>query len=304
MEYEPSDAAPRPGDKVRFTRFCHPHDLYPLLPYATYEVQKVEGDDATIGWTSPEGWYLSSIVRRHSLVCQERHVNVAEQILPHLGTIGERLGHSPLVQTLQTSVARVPDDGLLNVVGDALSNGKGLLSRWWQGGLGTAVEDVRHATNWDGQTMPTAEESLELLTPPSVGDLDESAVIPVEEDDSVATEKSVLPNMPLCPISQEPMKDPVVAADGHTYERAAIARWLRTSDKSPLTGAVMPHKELVPNYMLMSSLREAAAAAAAAATTPTASGNTLGGSANVFAGPLLDEASNVTPPMIDEEDDG
>jgi hypothetical protein len=56
------------------------------------------------------------------------------------------------------------------------------------------------------------------------------------------------------------MRDPVVAADGHTYERNAIARWLRTSDKSPLTGSELPHKNLVPNYMLLSSLQEAATA--------------------------------------------
>jgi hypothetical protein len=48
-----------------------------------------------------------------------------------------------------------------------------------------------------------------------------------------------------------------VAADGHTYERGAIARWLTTSDKSPLTGSILPHKNLVPNYMLLSSLQEA-----------------------------------------------
>jgi hypothetical protein len=78
---------------------------------------------------------------------------------------------------------------------------------------------------------------------------------------------------------------------------SAIARWLRTSDKSPLTGAVMPHKELVPNYMLMSSLREAAASAG---VTPVASG-----SANAFAGLMLDEDDNEnegTLPVIDDHD--
>ena len=53
--------------------------------------------------------------------------------------------------------------------------------------------------------------------------------------------------------------DPVVAADGHTYERSAIARWLQTSDKSPMTGSVLFHKELVPNYGLLSSVQEATA---------------------------------------------
>lgn len=47
--------------------------------------------------------------------------------------------------------------------------------------------------------------------------------------------------------------DPVVAADGHTYERRAISRWLRSNDTSPLTGGILLHKELVPNYLLLSS---------------------------------------------------
>ena len=62
----------------------------------------------------------------------------------------------------------------------------------------------------------------------------------------------------------------------------------------------MPHKELVPNYMLMSSLREAAAAAS---TTPLASGGS-----NIFAGPVLagedddngENKSNGTPLVTDD----
>ena len=310
VEYEPSDTAPRTGDRVKFTRYCHAADLYPCSPFGTYEVQSVQGDNVTIGGTSPEGWCTSAIVRRHALVCQERQVSVTERILPHWATLGERLGQSPLVQTLQSGVSRVPDDGLVSVAQDVLTNSQGLLARWWQGGLGTALEDVRHATNWDGQTLPTAEESLELPMPPSIEE-EEAAVIPVEDDDdddddvSQDADRSFLPNMPVCPISQEPMKDPVVAADGHTYERSAIARWLATSDKSPLTGGVLAHKELVPNYMLLSSLREAAAVASA--PTPTSSNNNNTNtnvlSANDNAMELaLDDNSNDPPSLIDEDE--
>ncbi len=38
-----------------------------------------------------------------------------------------------------------------------------------------------------------------------------------------------------CPITLELMKDPVVASDGHMYEREAIEKWLKTSNKSPVT---------------------------------------------------------------------
>lgn len=321
VEYEPSDTAPRPGDKVKFTRYCHASDIYPLSPYGTYEVVTADGgDNVTIGWTTPEGWCTSVIVKRHALVCEERQVGVNErdQLLPSWGTIGERLQQSPLVQTLQTSVARVPDEGLLGIAQDALTNGQGLLARWFQGGLGTAVADVRHATNWDGEASPTAEESLELHAPPLAQDetTEQAAVLSVEEEDNDSdqeTNKSILPNMPVCPISQQPMHDPVVAADGHTYERSAIARWLATSDKSPLTGAVLAHKELVPNYMLLSSLREAAAASsmAAAATAAGVKGASIlqieptplpVEVAAAADGAMVDDVTNDVPSLVDEDE--
>ena len=34
---------------------------------------------------------------------------------------------------------------------------------------------------------------------------------------------------------QEVMQDPVIASDGHTYERAAIMEWFARKDTSPMT---------------------------------------------------------------------
>ena len=53
-----------------------------------------------------------------------------------------------------------------------------------------------------------------------------------------------------CPISQEVMTDPVLAADGHTYEREMIAEWLRIRRTSPLTNEQMPSTNLMPNITL------------------------------------------------------
>lgn len=50
-----------------------------------------------------------------------------------------------------------------------------------------------------------------------------------------------------CALTLEIMEDPVVCADGHSYERAVIKNWLATHDTSPLTGLTLPHKELVTN---------------------------------------------------------
>ncbi len=57
----------------------------------------------------------------------------------------------------------------------------------------------------------------------------------------------------LCPILQTPMRDPVIAADGHSYERAAIEQWIAQRGAravSPLTGARLAHLELASNITL------------------------------------------------------
>ena len=43
------------------------------------------------------------------------------------------------------------------------------------------------------------------------------------------------------------MLDPVVAADGVTYDRSSISQWLLTRDTSPITGAPMSHGGLSVN---------------------------------------------------------
>lgn len=49
----------------------------------------------------------------------------------------------------------------------------------------------------------------------------------------------VRPSEHHCPITQEVMKDPVVAEDGHSYEREAILKWVNANHTSPLTRAPM-----------------------------------------------------------------
>ena len=58
----------------------------------------------------------------------------------------------------------------------------------------------------------------------------------------------------LCPITMMTMADPVVTADGQTYERSAIEGWLLSRNTSPATGAVLRHKELAPNFALRKAI--------------------------------------------------
>ena len=52
------------------------------------------------------------------------------------------------------------------------------------------------------------------------------------------------------------MANPVICADGHSYERGSIERWLAAHGTSPLTGRALPHKELTPNHRLRSVIQE------------------------------------------------
>ncbi|EOD06267.1 hypothetical protein EMIHUDRAFT_60133, partial [Emiliania huxleyi CCMP1516] len=60
----------------------------------------------------------------------------------------------------------------------------------------------------------------------------------------------------ICPITTEVMSDPVMATDGHSYERKQIERWLATKSTSPMTGEALEHSILTPNHALRGRIRE------------------------------------------------
>lgn len=60
----------------------------------------------------------------------------------------------------------------------------------------------------------------------------------------------------MCPITLEIMRDPVIASDGHTYEREALLRWLKMSNNSPATGAPLYNRTIIPNYCVKMLIRD------------------------------------------------
>ena len=61
-----------------------------------------------------------------------------------------------------------------------------------------------------------------------------------------------------CPITQELLIDPVLAEDGHTYERAAITRWFSTGNtRSPVTNEELEGKKLISNHVLKKACESA-----------------------------------------------
>ncbi|PON44186.1 Mitogen-activated protein kinase kinase kinase [Trema orientale] len=66
-----------------------------------------------------------------------------------------------------------------------------------------------------------------------------------------------IPSHFVCPILQEIMEEPQIAADGFTYEAEAIRGWLHSGhDTSPMTNLKLEHLNLVPNYALQNAIQE------------------------------------------------
>lgn len=62
----------------------------------------------------------------------------------------------------------------------------------------------------------------------------------------------------LCPLSRGVFADPVVAADGITYERLAIERWFKANPRtalSPVFGRPLAHRNLVSNLLCKAQLQ-------------------------------------------------
>lgn len=65
-----------------------------------------------------------------------------------------------------------------------------------------------------------------------------------------------LPDAFHCPVTMEVMKDPVVASDGHSYERSTLLTLLGSRARSPLTRAPLDPRIIVPNFNLRKRIRD------------------------------------------------
>eukprot|EP01117_Protostelium_nocturnum_P018971 TRINITY_DN8069_c0_g1_i1.p1 TRINITY_DN8069_c0_g1~~TRINITY_DN8069_c0_g1_i1.p1 ORF type:complete len:453 (+),score=103.04 TRINITY_DN8069_c0_g1_i1:51-1409(+) len=72
-----------------------------------------------------------------------------------------------------------------------------------------------------------------------------------EELERLQEKMKEVPEPFLCPITHEIMSDPVVASDGHTYEKDAIKEWFgRGNATSPLTGKKLDDLKLIPSHTM------------------------------------------------------
>lgn len=122
-------------------------------------------------------------------------------------------------------------------------------------------------SGWTYLTVITERCSFKLTASPSSSEILQSLcprvyqiqeLLPIFQQLNVSSTPTELdiPESFIDPISSEIMEDPVVTADGHTYERSQIERWFQSHDTSPLTGLKLAVKTLIPNYLVRSQIKE------------------------------------------------
>ena len=88
------------------------------------------------------------------------------------------------------------------------------------------------------------------------GDDDDEEDEEEEEEDQVVADDPSMPNEFRCPITQMPMKKPVILCDGHTYECRAIQKWLLKKRTSPVTGKSLMNTTMTVNHALLKLIRD------------------------------------------------
>ncbi len=107
------------------------------------------------------------------------------------------------------------------------------------------IETVEQVLTLEMKTIDDVLKKMQVSTPMADAKRFRVTASDADQSDTVAP-----PNGSVCPITLQVMSDPVIAADGHSYERAAIEKWLLTSNISPATNLPLLHKNLVPNHSI------------------------------------------------------
>jgi len=83
----------------------------------------------------------------------------------------------------------------------------------------------------------------------------------------------------MCPIGHALMREPVIAADRHTYERTEIVKWIKQKGAmatAPTTNEILEDTRLIPNHQCKANIDEAIERAMSELRASTQSGDCEG----------------------------
>eukprot|EP00002_Diphylleia_rotans_P011950 TRINITY_DN2348_c0_g2_i5.p1 TRINITY_DN2348_c0_g2~~TRINITY_DN2348_c0_g2_i5.p1 ORF type:complete len:321 (-),score=50.47 TRINITY_DN2348_c0_g2_i5:69-1031(-) len=112
---------------------------------------------------------------------------------------------------------------------------------------GPYVEDVSPSVEKDSEIIVDSPRPLSNHASPAL-----TRVVSLEQERRISPlrlcdEAKSDTQEKVCPLTMKPMDDPVLAADGNTYERNAIEEYLKNHNTSPVTGQLFHSNLLFPN---------------------------------------------------------
>ncbi|KAJ4897188.1 U-box domain-containing protein kinase family protein [Raphanus sativus] len=125
------------------------------------------------------------------------------------------------------------------------------------GALAVRCASVNRGGNVDYSTKEIMEELGKIVEKAdefrTKGGYEEAAT----SSNTDEADRNEIPSVFICPILQEVMKNPHVAADGFSYELEAIEEWLSMGhDTSPMTNLRLDYQVLTPNHTLRALIQD------------------------------------------------
>jgi hypothetical protein len=157
--------------------------------------------------------------------------------LSNYGALSSTIAEDSTAFSTLTNGNRIPAAG--NTMSNAASASSSLMSSD-DGGVVGGVGTLHEAHDIEAANI--------LSSTPSSSEIWRCTAFASEQDLDDYTEHIAPHRELVCPITQELMRDPVVAEDGHTYERVAILRWFSVGrSRSPVTNAILRGHRVYPN---------------------------------------------------------
>jgi len=227
---------------------CHPHAVAEDDPSATQKAER-PSESCKVSQASS-----SNVPRGNGIVSLIPHLPPTPllPVLPPSTTVRQR--RNALKQhVLHLTETRSKFEGMVNQTIDRVKE-------VYQRACNDEVAHILSRTEtWydsvDQQIKSTREELQEQKAFLARKKVQDACVWSLLYDNDKDDFEDSIPSSLRCPITLALMKDPVVAADGNTYERAALEHWIKSKKgsakiPSPLSGAMLESRKFYPVHSL------------------------------------------------------
>ncbi|XP_059302005.1 U-box domain-containing protein 1-like [Lycium ferocissimum] len=200
---------------------------------------------------------LRKQAKRADLFIDEREIQKREEILKLMATNGDRKSKNKGLIDFERVKESFNSIGLRSSLDYEEEMSKLKTEAEKQAGTGglTAISNINSLVSLISLSKTAILEEEHLMIKKK---LKQPASMSIRPEQSSCY--SVVPNIPdefRCPISLDLIRDPVIVASGHTYDRNSIAQWIYSGHRTcPKSGQRLIHMALIPNYALKSLIHQ------------------------------------------------